>query len=84
MRLAGARYSLTSRLAVAAIAGYGLAWRRGCGRWLPVSQPLSRHPRGLRAGMRRRYWRGAVAPWRTAEISSTWFSSPAATFMTSS
>lgn len=35
----GARYSLTSRLAVAAMAGYGLAWPRGCGRWLPVRLP---------------------------------------------
>ena len=35
----GARYSLTSRLAVAAMAGYGLAWLRGCGRRLPVRLP---------------------------------------------
>ena len=38
-----ARYGLTSRLAVAAMAGYGLAWPRACGRWLPV---WLRAPRG--------------------------------------
>ena len=37
---------------------------------------------GSRCG--RRYRRGAVAPWRTAAISSTWSSSAVATFMTRS
>ena len=107
MRLGGAGYGLTSRIAAAAMAGYGLAWPRGCGHWLPVrlprtslaaltsgrprasrpdrpdsarsSRPLSSHIGRLRAGMRPHNRRGAVPPWRTAEISSTWSSSPAAT-----
>ena len=45
---------------------------------------LSRHPRGFRVEMRRRYRRGSVASWRVAAISSTWSSSPAATFITRS
>ena len=39
MWLDGAGHSLTSRLAIAAMAGYGLAWPRGCDRWLPVRLP---------------------------------------------
>ena len=39
MWLDSAGNGLTSRLAVAAMAGYGLAWPRGCDRWLPVRLP---------------------------------------------
>ena len=60
----GAGYRLTCRLAAVAMAGYGLAWPRACGRWLPVWLPvilLATLMSGRSGDLNRRETRGRVS-----------------------